>query len=140
MTFSPAGTGRSCSRSLLFGFLCPHLKQNVSLLRREITCIQLIILSFRRNQLIMCTTLDDPSLFHNHDTVGILDCGQTVGNDKCGPPLHQCVHTCLHQFLGTGINGGCGLVQDQRRRVCHSRAGNGKKLSLPLAQMKYFLD
>ena len=43
-------------------------------LRRKITCIQLIILTFRRDQLIMRTSLDDASLLHDHDTVGVLDC------------------------------------------------------------------
>ena len=58
-----------------------------------------------------------------------------MGNDKGGAPLHQSVHAVLHQLLGTSINGRGSLVQNQGRRVRHSRTGNGQQLALPLAQV-----
>ena len=81
----------------------------------------------------MGAPLDDASLFHDHNAVRVLDCGQPVGDDECGPALHQRVHAGLHQFLGAGVDGRCGFIQDQRRRVRHCRAGNGQKLPLALA-------
>ena len=56
-----------------------------------------------------------------------------MGDDKSGASLHQGVHARLHQLLGAGIDGGGRLVEDQRRRVRHSRPGNGDELPLPLA-------
>ena len=81
----------------------------------------------------MGTSLDDASLFHNHDAVGIFYGGQPVGNDKGGSSLHQRVHTILYQFLGTGVDGGGGLVQNQRRGICHGGPGDGQQLPLSLA-------
>ena len=91
-------------------------------LRRKIAGVQLIIFSFGRDQFVMGAALDDAPLLHDHDAVRVLDRGQPVGNDECSPALHQCVHAGLHQFLGAGIDGRRGFIQDQRRRVRHCRA------------------
>lgn len=82
----------------------------------------------------MGTSLNNPSLFHNHNTVRVLHSGQTVSDDKGGTSLHQSVHTGLYQFLGTGIDGGSRLIQNQRRRIRNRRPGNGEQLPLALAE------
>ena len=74
-------------------------------LRSEITCIQLIILTFRRDQLIMRTSLDDASLLHDHDTVGVLDCRQTMAMTNVVRPFISASIPACNQFLGTCING-----------------------------------
>ena len=53
-----------------------------------------------------------------------------MGNDEGRAAIHQAVHAVLHKFLGTGVDGGRCLVQDQHRRVCDSRAGNRQQLAL----------
>ena len=50
-------------------------------------------------------------------------------------PFHEGVHAVLYQFLGTGIDGGGGLVENQRRRVGDRCPGDGKELPLALAQV-----
>ena len=84
----------------------------------------------------MSAALDDAPLLHDHDTVGVLDRGQAVGDDERGPSLHQSVHARLYQFLGAGIDGGGRLIQDQCRRVRNSGTGNRQKLPLSLAQVR----
>ena len=105
----------------------------MSELRREVSGIKLIIFSLGCDQFVMSTSFNNASLLHYHDTVGVFDSGETMGDDEGGPSFHQGVHTCLHQFFGTGINGGGSLIQDQGRRIGHCRAGDGEKLSLSLA-------
>ena len=83
----------------------------------------------------MAAPLHDPPVFQHHDGVGIADGGQPVGNDKHRPPLHQLIHALLDQGLGTGVDGGSGLIQDQHRRVGHRRPGNGQQLPLALGQV-----
>ncbi len=43
-------------------------------LLRKIPCIQLIILPFLLHELVMGSSLDDPSLFQDHNTVRIPHC------------------------------------------------------------------
>ena len=82
----------------------------------------------------MVSPFNNPSLFHNHDAVSILDGRQPVGYHKCRPPLHQFIHAPLYQFLRPGIDGGCGFIQDKYRRIRHRRPGNRQQLPLSLAQ------
>ena len=107
---------------LLFDLLCSD----------RVSCVQLIIPSFFFDELVVGPTLDDASLFQDHDTVGVLDRGQTVGDDEGGAPFHQRIHSRLHEGFGSGVDGRSSLVQDQYRRISHSCPGNGEELSLPL--------
>ena len=123
--------------------VCPSISSGISeivpygstnqKLRRKITSIKLVILALRRDQLIVGTSLDDPSLLHDHDTVGVLDGGETVGDDESGPSFHEGIHAVLYQFFGTGVDGGSSLIENQRRRVGHGRPCDGEKLALSLA-------
>ena len=79
----------------------------------ELSCIKLIILPFFLHKLFMVSPFNNPSLFHNHDAISILDGRQPVGYHKCRPPLHQFIHAPLYQFLRPGIDGGCGFIQDK---------------------------
>ena len=115
-------------------FFCRSLsvcKQQRSI--REVSGIQLIIFPLLGDQIVVGSPLDDPALLHDHDTVGILDCGKPVGDDKGGASLHQGVHAGLHQLLGAGVNGGRRFVQDEGGRVGHGGPGDGQKLALSLA-------
>ena len=72
--------------------------------------IQLVIPSLLRKQLFVGTTLNNMSLLQNHNAVTVAYCGKSVSDNKSRSAFHQFIHTILHQFLGTGINGAGGLV------------------------------
>ena len=76
-------------------------------------------------------TLDDTSVFQNHNTVTVSYGGQAVGDDESGPSMHQLIHTILYQLLCSGIDRRNRFVQDQHRRICYRCTGDGQKLSLP---------
>ena len=82
----------------------------------------------------MGSSLDDASVFEDHDGVAVADGGQAVGDDEYGTPFHQVIHTLLYDLLCPGIDGGRGLIQDQHRRICDGRSGDGEELSLPLGE------
>ena len=84
-----------------------------------ISRIQLIIFTLLLYQFLVGSPLDNPSLLQNHNAVTILDSGQSVGNHKGSSATHQLIHTILHDFLRTGINGAGCLIQNQDRRVCY---------------------
>ena len=113
----------------------PDIGQSTGLCRIfcKVSGIELIIFSLLGDQVIVRTALDDAALFHNHDTVGVLYRGETMGDDKGRAALHQGIHTVLDKLFGTGINGGCRFIKNQCRRIGHSGAGNGKELTLALA-------
>ena len=100
-----------------------------------VACIELIISALLFNELVMGAALNDTPLFQYHDAIGITHGRQSMGNYKCGAAFHQCIHTALYQTFGTGIDGGCGFVQNQYRRVGHGYASNGQQLSLPLRKV-----
>ena len=82
----------------------------------------------------MGTSLDDPSVFQNHDGITIPDSGQSVCDNEYGTSLHQVIHTLLHDTLCTGIDAGSCLVQNQYRRVCDGGSGDCQQLTLSLRQ------
>ena len=96
--------------------------------------VQLVVLALLRDQLVMRTTLDDVAVVEHHDHIGIAHGGQAVGDDEDRTALHQVIHAGLHDLLGTGIDGGRGLVKDQRGRIGHRRASDGDQLALALGQ------
>ena len=84
----------------------------------------------------MRAAFDDASLFQNHDAVGVAHGGQPVRDDKGRASRHQRVHTVLHQFFRSRVDGRSRLVENQHRRIGHGRAGNGEQLPLSLAQIR----
>ena len=64
--------------------------------------IKLVVGSLGINQILMGAPFNDTALLQNHYAIRIADCGQPVGNDKSGPPLHQRIHTLLHQGFCSG--------------------------------------
>ena len=83
----------------------------------------------------MAAPLYDLAVLQHHDRVGVAHRGQAVGNDKDGTPLHELVHPLLDKGLGTGVDGGGSLVENQDRRIGHGGPGDGQKLPLALGQI-----
>ena len=62
------------------------------LIQLKCSGIELVVLSVLGYQIIVVATLDNPTMLHDHDGLGIVNRGQTVGDDKDGTALHQTVH------------------------------------------------
>ena len=82
----------------------------------------------------MVAAFDDPAMVEYHDHVRITDSGQPVRDYKHRATLHQGVHTCLHDFLGTGVDRAGRFVQNHGGRVRHGGARNRNQLALALRQ------
>ena len=83
----------------------------------------------------MGALLDDAPVVEDDDLVGITDGGEAMGDDKGGAPLHDGVHASLYELLGTGVDtGGC-LVEDEDGGIGNGGTGNGKELALALAEV-----
>lgn len=61
------------------------------LIQLKCSGIELVVLSVLGYQIIVVATLDNPTMLHDHDGLGIVNRGQTVGDDKDGTALHQTV-------------------------------------------------
>ena len=97
------------------------------------TGVQLVISALLSDKFVMTASLDDASLFQDHNTVTVFNSRESVGDDKGGSALHQLIHAVLYNLLSTGIDGAGSLIQNQYRRIRYCGSGNGQKLSLSLA-------
>ena len=61
----------------------------------------------------MAALLDNVTILHNQDQICVPDGGKSVSDDKAGSAFHQVIHSFLDLYLGSGINGGGSLIQDQ---------------------------
>ena len=61
----------------------------------------------------MVTLFDDVSVFHYQDDISALDGGKSVGYDEAGATFHHFGKCVLDLDLGTGIDGGGCLIEDQ---------------------------
>lgn len=59
--------------------------------------IQLLIISIKRDQLFVCTSLDDLAFKHYTDLISVLDSAQPVGNGNSRTRLHQTLQSFLYQ-------------------------------------------
>ena len=83
----------------------------------------------------MGSALDDAPLFHDHDAVGILDRGEPVGDYEACPAVHQGIHSTLDQDFCSGIDRGCGFIQNQGRWISDCSSCDCNQLSLTLAEV-----
>ena len=61
----------------------------------------------------MVALFDDVSVFHYQDDISALDGGKSVGYDEAGAAFHHGGECVLDLDLGTGIDGGGCLIEDQ---------------------------
>ena len=52
------------------------------------------------NELFMIALFDDVTFLQDENGIGILNGGETVGDDKAGASLHQRIHRFLNADLG----------------------------------------
>ena len=72
----------------------------------------------------MVALFDDIAVFHYQDDIRTLDGGEAMGYDKAGAAFHHRGKCILDLDLGTGIDGGCCLIEDQHGRQAQHNSGN----------------
>mmetsp|Transcript_18179 Transcript_18179/g.28458 ORF Transcript_18179/g.28458 Transcript_18179/m.28458 type:complete len:692 (-) Transcript_18179:1735-3810(-) len=87
-----------------------------------------------RHQRVMRALRHNPALIQHDDAVGFLDGGKAVGHNQRRAPFGQPVHGVLHKAFAFSVQGACGLVQKQHRRIAQNGAGNGDPLFLTARQ------
>ena len=80
----------------------------------------------------MIAAFDDAAVLQDHDGIGVLDGREAVSDDEDSASFHDGVHALLDQALGTGVNRGSRLVEDQDRWVRAGRPSDRYKLPLTL--------
>jgi hypothetical protein len=81
------------------------------------------------------TPLDDPSLFHDQELVGVKDRGEPVCNDKAGAVPQQTGQRLLDELLRLAVRRrGC-FVQDQDPRVLSSARAMASRCRCPLESL-----
>ena len=83
----------------------------------------------------MTSALYDLAVLQHHDGVGVSYGGKPVRDDECRAVLHEPVHAALNRALGTGIHGGCRLVQYKDRRFGQSCPRDIDQLPLTLGKV-----
>ena len=83
----------------------------------------------------MVALLHDMAVLHHKDNVCFPDGGKAVRHDEAGAPLHHAGKSFLDAYLGAGINGGGGFVQDQHGRQAEHHAGDAEQLLLSLTDV-----
>ena len=83
----------------------------------------------------MAALLDNVTILHNQDQICVPDGGKSVSDDKAGSAFHQVIHSFLDLYLGSGINGGGSLIQDQDLIVCKNGSCNCQELLLALGNI-----
>lgn len=78
----------------------------------------------------MGAALHDAAFVHDPYLVGVLDGGQTVGDDDGGATLHELFQRLLHDMLRLGVEGRGGFVEDEYRWVLEQGARDADTLSL----------
>ena len=91
---------------------------------------QFPILPAPLHELLVRSLLDDFSVLHHYDFVGVLHRAEAVGDDDARAVFHQHIEGVLHQPLGLGVEGGGGLVEDEDGRVGQHGPGDGEPLAL----------
>ena len=97
--------------------------------------MQLLVISVFSNQLVVCTTLHNPSLMQYANLVCMLDGTQSVGYSHGGTGLHQFLQGILNQTLAFGIQSRCCFVEDEDRRILEDGTGDAYTLALTYAQL-----
>ena len=93
-------------------------------LHGKLAVIQIRVETALCQQGLMVALFDDVSVFHYQDDISALDGGKSVGYDEAGAAFHHFGECVLDLDLGTGIDGGGGLIEDQHGRQAQHHSGN----------------
>lgn len=73
---------------------------------------------------------DNAAIVDDGDDVSIADGGEAVGDDDGGSADHDAVEGLLDAFLGLGVEGAGGLVEEEDGGVLDNGSGDGNPLLL----------
>lgn len=82
------------------------------------------------DEFLMRPRFDDASVSDDVDAVGVLDGGESVGNDQGGAILHEFFEGGLNPPFRFGIQGRGGFVQNEDGGISEQGAGDGDALAL----------
>lgn len=72
---------------------------------------------------------------HDKYSIGVLDSGQTMGDNNNRSFLYQCIDSFMDLFLRFGIQSGSGFIQYEDRRVFQQGPGDSQPLALPTGEL-----
>ena len=93
-------------------------------LHGKLAIIQIRVESALCQEGFMVALFDDIAVFHYQDDIRTLDGGETMGYNKAGAAFHHRGKCILDLDLGTGIDGGGCLIEDQHGRQAQHNSGN----------------
>ena len=79
----------------------------------------------------MGTVGHDPASVEEHDAIGQADGREPVGDDQCGPALHEHAQGGVDALLHLDVDCARCIVEDQDGRVDQQGSGDGDALTLP---------
>jgi len=88
---------------------------------RELAIVQVAVELATCHELGVRTVLDDRTLVHNQDEVGVTDRGEPVRDHEAGTALHQAAHRLLDERLGAAVD------RTRRRIVRYTRTDGPPK-------------
>ena len=97
----------------------------------KLAVVKICVEAFLCQQLFMAALFYNVAILHNQDQICVPDGGKSVSDDKAGSAFHQVIHSFLDLYLGSGINGGGSLIQDQDLIVCKNGSCDCQELLLP---------
>jgi hypothetical protein len=101
----------------------------------ELAPVQTSVKPFVLEKLPVGALLDDLPSVDDYDPTGVTNRAEPMGDDEARAPLHEPEHCFLDVGFRPGVDTAGGFVEDQDGRAGKSRPGNGKELSVPLAQV-----
>ncbi len=82
----------------------------------------------------MRAAFDDAAVAQDYDLIGVLHGGRAMRNQDGGAAFHNTAETREDAFLGLGVDGGKGIVEDQDARIADDGASDGAALLLSAGQ------
>ena len=71
----------------------------------------------RSEKLVMRAALDDATIAHDQDAIGVSDRAQAMRDHKARTALHELIERGLDLELGARIDGARSLIEQQNRRI-----------------------
>ena len=81
-------------------------------------------------ELIMGSVLNNASLIHDDDSIGMTHRAEAMCNHQCGAIGSDVHQGPLNRCFGVVVNGSCGLIEHQDRSIFEDGSGKGDALSL----------
>ena len=106
----------------------PHLLTNLPAFRLTSDFYKILIFSWNRRKLSVGALLDDLSVIHDENLVGLLDGGQAVGNRDDRLAARKLRNGLLDEVLVFGVDARGRLIEDDNGRVLEDGPRDGRAL------------